>query len=263
MCQPLECFEDCGQAGRPEGLPLSNHVSPRSKRRNTICCVSHKAELPSFSLEATQSSHQSPSHPTKSTMVGMIQRSGAMSIKSHIARIIQSCESGSTETGNSVPPEAECSILADWAHDAFYQVVISKHGGIHALLKAMDTFSDSPNLQAHCCVALGSLCFNNDNNRRLILSSGGIPTISSAIRKNLQSTQIQIAALKALKDILNLSNSQQGLDEFLVPTLRSASDGLRELLLHMKAASPAPNVNNDADLILSLLQRANSEQAKL
>jgi hypothetical protein len=143
----------------------------------------------------------------KNTMYLMITRSGGSTVKQIVERIIEQCDAAENETSCS-PPEAECCVLAQWAVDAYYRVVIAGKGGIPAIVRAMTVFASSRGLQEAGCLALGNLCMQRGGNLVALEKAGGISCIVSAMRNHSTSVAVQSAACDALRNMSHLILAQ-------------------------------------------------------
>jgi Armadillo/beta-catenin-like repeat len=74
-----------------------------------------------------------------------------------------SIDNEATNAASVVPtkvsaPEEECYLLAQWAVDSYYQVVIGANGGLDALVRALECFPHHALVQEYACTALAHLC---------------------------------------------------------------------------------------------------------
>ncbi|KAG7372247.1 hypothetical protein IV203_018390 [Nitzschia inconspicua] len=97
-------------------------------------------------------------------------------------------------------PHLQCFMLAQWSRvDSYYKVVITKYHGIQVLIRAMNTFARSEDVQASCCVALANL-----NNKLQIFHEGGAQAILNAMKEHPNSISVQSAGLDALSGLIQL-----------------------------------------------------------
>jgi hypothetical protein len=89
-------------------------------------------------------------------------------------------------------------MLAQWATDAYYKVVISKYHGISLLCQAMKVFPGDANLQVSCCTGLAQLASSHQD---AIQTAGGVSLIINAMRNHPQSIQVQSAACESLRNM--------------------------------------------------------------
>jgi hypothetical protein len=142
----------------------------------------------------------------------LIQRSGAVAVKHHIAIILERCEQREIMSSHSAdcrPPQQECDVLAGLSIDAYYQVVIAKHEGISTIVRAMKAFQDCPYFQVTCCDVISSLCTNSVLSKRLVRESGGYQTVLSAVLGHPTSKEVQAAASTAFLAMENTPDSPQ------------------------------------------------------
>jgi hypothetical protein len=93
-----------------------------------------------------------------------------------------SSTSSSTSIGASrimVPPEKECSLISQWAMDAYYRVVITKCNGIATICHAMEVFPDHERIQASCCTALLLLLAPSSHSLPPTSSTSSLQTMNS------------------------------------------------------------------------------------
>jgi hypothetical protein len=118
------------------------------------------------------------------------------------APLRRSYDSDSEEDDPSIPtlPLLQCSMLAQWARvDSYYKVVITKYQGIPVIIRAMDAFASSEEVQASSCIALANL-----TNKVQIFQQGGPQAILNAMKGHPHSISVQSAALEALVGVMPL-----------------------------------------------------------
>lgn len=162
----------------------------------------------------------------------LMNRSGSRTIKQIIATINESCDQ------MQQPPLQEINILAHFAPDSFYRIVISGKQGLEAILRAMQTFPNCRDLQECGCLALGNLCIQN-NNLVIADQAGAVPTIIAAMRLHPTSVAVQSAACEALRNmsplLLVYAKTQTSLPGELMTALSNTST-LNLLPLHRQIA---------------------------
>lgn len=148
------------------------------------------------------------------------------------------------------PPTAEITILAHFAPDAFYRVVISGKQGLQAITRAMFLFPNCRDLQECACLALGNLCTQN-NNLVVAEQAGAVPAIIAAMRAHLSSVAVQSAACDALRNLsaLVLANVTKN------PASPVASE-LMTVLRHASSMCLLPSHRQIADTLLNRLRQA-------
>lgn len=107
-----------------------------------------------------------------------------------------------SDDSESIPtlPLLQCSMLAQWARvDSYYKVVITKYQGIPVIIRAMDAFASSEEVQASSCIALANL-----TNKVQIFQQGGPQAILNAMKGHPHSISVQSAALEALVGVMPL-----------------------------------------------------------
>lgn len=174
-------------------------------------------------------------YDNQNTTFLMIHRSGARMVKQMIATIHERCHqyytsssSSSSPTGTfattgankqngtianptstttdqhrPTAPEQECFILAQWAVDSYYRVVISANGGVAALVRAMEIFPYHRELQECCCLALGNLCMSGSS-LPAVEQASGIYYVVAAMKNHPHSAAVQSAACDAIRNMLGL-----------------------------------------------------------
>lgn len=193
----------------------------------------------------------------KNTIYMMVNRSGGATVRQIIAEIESRCTqqvNGSPDGMSQVqvvqPPESEICILAQWASDNYYSIVIAARQGIPAIIRAMQTFPADRGLQECCCLALGNLCNASPGNLLSVESAGGVHQIIAAMRNHPSSVAVQSAACDALRNMsgLIMANAQSGIlsdqpeliqvlshckDMYLRPVHKSIAETLLQSLLNV------------------------------
>ena len=136
-----------------------------------------------------------------SAVIQVAQRSNGASVKAVIAELQKHCEAATEGSSNYVSAEGpahvpleECGMLALWAVDAYYKVLISKYGGIEATVTAMKTFPEDAELQAYCCTTLKHM-----SNKVSVQQAGGVHALGMAMKCHPKSIHVQSEACEALK----------------------------------------------------------------
>ena len=158
---------------------------------------------------------------TTNAVMQMAQRSNGSSVKTVIADLNRLCAEAqqNVDVTTRIPPLNECTMLSLWAVDAYYKVLISKYGGIEAVVTAMMTFPASADLQACCCKIL-----KNIGNKQSVRNAGGVAALATAMQHHSQSIQVQSEACEALKSQVPMLPSES----------RDVLQGLLPLLHHAK-----------------------------
>eukprot|EP00522_Entomoneis_paludosa_P015784 CAMPEP_0172454432 /NCGR_PEP_ID=MMETSP1065-20121228/11422_1 /TAXON_ID=265537 /ORGANISM="Amphiprora paludosa, Strain CCMP125" /LENGTH=288 /DNA_ID=CAMNT_0013206759 /DNA_START=417 /DNA_END=1283 /DNA_ORIENTATION=+ len=221
----------------------------------------------------------------KNTAYMLMSRSGGPTVKQMIATILSRCEQvkaataaanqqqqedGSASSKPAVtipsPPTAECSVLSQFAGDAYYNVVIAGRQGIPALIQAMETWPQERGLQECCCLALGNLCCSQGksgsggtgSNLVAIEQAGGIPAIIQAMRNHSTSVAVQSAACDALRNMSGLIvNIIQNVREEVPSKPTTSAEQLQELeeaLQHATQMYLMPLHHRIAETLLRLVQ---------
>lgn len=160
-------------------------------------------------------------------------------------------------------PEEECYLLAQWAVDCYYKVVIAGNGGIFALIQAMQAFPNAQGLQECCCTALGNLCANSESNQKAVCAAGGIRQIVAAMTMYPQSVAVQSAACEALRNSMIImagttmssywqQQQQQQPVEGEVQSSSVSNGELIDVLQHAKEMCLHPNHRRTAEKLLSV-----------
>jgi hypothetical protein len=194
--------------------------------------------------------HQPQRYCNRNTTYMMINRSGGADVKRMMATIRQSCSvqepsrsSVASVTADSiaaVPPEQECCILAQWAADSYYRVVIAKNGGIPTIVQTMKAFPLNHVLQECCCLLLTYLCLNNAGALMKLEGAEGVAQIILAMKNHPRSVAVQSAACDALHNMAGpvLANAIRD-STALLPDLVAALYHARQMNLHPKHKSTA------------------------
>jgi hypothetical protein len=193
--------------------------------------------------------HSTRYYDNKNTTFLMINRSGGATVKAMIPAILARCHEAAEQRSDVTAPEEECYLLAHWAVDAFYKVVIASNGGIAALLRAMHCFPNQAGLQECCCKALANLCAQSTTNQGTFEQCHGVRHVIAAMQCHASSVAVQSAACEALAslapDLLwrSVSDSldvtcdllqvlQHAKDMYLHPTHRSTAERLLQLTVN-------------------------------
>lgn len=143
------------------------------------------------------------SYHNKNMNYMLISRSGGSTVK-EIIRTINERSERQMMGGTPVdPPTDEINILAHFAPDAYYRVVISGKQGLQAITRAMCAFPSCRQLQECACLALGNLCTQN-NNLVLADQAGAVQAVIAAMRAHPSSVAVQSAACEALRNMSSL-----------------------------------------------------------
>jgi hypothetical protein len=192
------------------------------------------------------------SYNSKNVSYMLMSRSGGSTVKEMIRTINERCEQA--EAGAAVlPPKDEISILAHFAPDAFYRVVISGKQGLSAITRAMRAFSACRDLQECACLALGNLC-TLGNNLVVAEQAGAVPAIITAMRQHSSSVAVQSAACDALRNM-------SGLILAYASTSQTApiANELKEVLSHTSSMYLLPAHRQIADALSNLLRQASCQ----
>jgi hypothetical protein len=173
----------------------------------------------------------STQYNNQNTVFMMVSRSGGSTVKVLLAALRTSCDANDRGEDPVVPPEKECCILAQWAEDTYYSIVIAGNNGIPLIVRTMASFSSHRGLQECCCLALGNLCSAGGGNLKAVEEAGAIPKIILAMKTHSQSIAVQSAACDALRNMFGLvmMQTQQNpgdstLADDLISTLSHAKD---------------------------------------
>jgi hypothetical protein len=140
----------------------------------------------------------------------LMSRSGGATVKRIVRTIQERCHaqelsirSSDEDVRSAVsPPTDEMFILARWAVDSYYKVVIARQSGVTAILEAMRVFPWCQGLQECCCLAMANLCFDSDRNLAVMDNAGGFRQIVDTMKNHRTSIAVQSAACDALRNIL-------------------------------------------------------------
>ena len=178
-------------------LPLSPSVADIHARRS----ISDSVLRPGQSRNTHQYNNQN-------TQFMMMARSGGSTVKLMLKVIRAACDaqeaSSPTATTAVVAPERECCILAQWAADSYYRIVIAGNNGIPLIVRAMALFASHRGLQECCCLALGNLCSESGGNLSAVQEAGGLAHIVRAMKQHSRSVAVQSAACDALRNMCGL-----------------------------------------------------------
>ena len=201
-----------------------------------------------------------------SGVMQMAQRSNGATVKAVIASLKRRCEAAAEEPASSgadtttddrkVPIE-ECSMLKLWSVDAYYKVLISKYGGLVAIVTAMKAFPNEEELQVSCCCSLKHM-----SNKLAVHQAGGTTALVDAMSNHPQSIQVQSEACEGLKnqapllakepvDALRkiLPLLQHAEQMYLTETGRTSAVFLRNLLsTTLTTAAAQPQQQNDEEV---------------
>lgn len=138
--------------------------------------------------------------------------------------------------------EAHCGTLAQLVSDAYYQVVVSKYGGVQILCHVMQSFPLNTNILESCCSCLERI----PHHQHLQLHGGAI--LKECLELHPQSIHVQSAACQALAALLEHRSDTlvlpEGLDDlldlamhmYLTPRGRQAAQRVRQLLSERERA---------------------------
>mmetsp|Transcript_5620 Transcript_5620/g.11601 ORF Transcript_5620/g.11601 Transcript_5620/m.11601 type:complete len:261 (-) Transcript_5620:44-826(-) len=191
----------------------------------------------------------------KNTTFMLMSRSGGPTVKKMIAVIQERCEQvrSSSPHQQAPPPLDECSVLAQFASDAYYGVITGRQG-IPTLVRAMQTWPQERGLQECCCIALGNLCCVNGNNNLIAIEqAGGVRAIINAMRLHGSSVAVQSAACDALRNmgglILTIAQKPEHFD---------VKQDLEAALHHATQMYLLPLHKSIATTLLALVQQAST-----
>eukprot|EP00977_Amphora_coffeiformis_P003865 scaffold768_cov166-Amphora_coffeaeformis.AAC.23 len=178
----------------------------------------------------------------------LISRSGGRTVKEIIRTINE--RSDQHLGGTSVePPTDEINILAHFAPDAYYRVVISGKQGLQAITRAMCAFPNCRELQECGCLTLGNLCTQN-NNLVVADQAGAVQAVIAAMRSHPCSVAVQSAACEALRNMSSL---------ILAYSHAATSPIASELMTALSKTSSVclfPVHREIADALMQLIQQA-------
>ena len=136
------------------------------------------------------------------------QRSSARAVKNLLAKVGTICREHqqSLDRDSAVPPPMEAySILANWAKDSYYVVVMIKNESIPITVSAMHAFSSHPEFLVVCCEMLKSFCEQGECYQKTVKTSGGgVGVMLDNIRNHPGSSTVQYAAREALQSLTSL-----------------------------------------------------------
>jgi hypothetical protein len=194
-----------GQSALHNILSVNHAAAPQHQQR----CVSESSLVRNGSslTHSTSSSsgsssmrHSTRYYDNKNTTFMMINRSGGATVKAMIPAILARCEQAE-RSSDVTAPEEECYLLAHWAVDAFYKVVIASNGGIAALIRAMQCFPNQAGLQECCCKAIANLCAQSTTNQGTLEQCHGVRQVIAAMQYHASSVAVQSAACEALASL--------------------------------------------------------------
>ena len=176
-------------------LPLSPTVADIHARRS----ISDSVLRPGQSRNTLQYNNQN-------TQFMMVARSGGSTVKLMLQEIRAACDAREQASSSSAvaPPDRECCILAQWAADSYYRIVIAGNNGIPLIVRAMALFASHRGLQECGCLALGNLCSDSGGNLSAVQEAGGLAHIVRAMKQHSQSVAVQSAACDALRNMCAL-----------------------------------------------------------
>ena len=206
-----------------------------------------------------------PNHTTayKSPMqLQIVQRSSSKEVKKILDQVKQACCNNSSV----VVPTRECDMLAHWATDTYYRVVIHKNHGIETICKAMKVFQFHEFLQVSCCTALEQLVLLDDHkNNNPHYSTSIVALVVAAMRNHPHSIAAQSAACQALR---NMKHSMF-LFEPKVTTITTTALPFRksDSTDGLATTASAPHTNVEEEILLPdlirLLELAKNNQMTL
>jgi NAD(P)-dependent dehydrogenase (short-subunit alcohol dehydrogenase family) len=159
-----------------------------------------------------------------SAVIKVAQRSNGATVKLAIAAIKKDCEAAQQqhqdEQEAAHAPLEECGMLSLWSVDSYYNVLISKYGGIDAIVTAMRVFPTHAELQAYGCQTL-----KNMSNILAVQQAGGVTALANAMGLHPQSIHVQSEACEALQNHSSVL-VQEPIDVLrsLLPLLEHAKD---------------------------------------
>jgi|UPI000581A75C hypothetical protein len=224
-------------------IPSPLHTSLSDNLQPTPADINSRRSI----SDSVLSRGQVLNYNNKNTVYMMMNRSGGSTVKSIIETIQAKCDEHDQGSSNSSPPEEECCVLAQWAVDAYYRVVIAGKQGIPALVRAMNVFAGYRGLQGCCCLALGNLCMQSGGNLIAVEAAGGVAAIVAAMRNHSSSVAVQSAACDALRNMSNLL-----LAHAATPSSSIGSE-LIQVLSHAKEMYLLPSHHSIAENLLSAI----------
>jgi hypothetical protein len=198
----------------------------------------------------------------------MIHRSGGSTVKRIIPVIQQRCAEATAaavaahcstdnsmdcsmdnEASNTTPttgilpvpnaPEEECYLLAQWAVDSYYKVVIGANGGLEALVRALECFPMNALVQEYACIAMAHLCRStgSENHHAAVVAVRVVPLLlQSTLCRHAGNVAVVAAACEALSVLSPVWLAWQQQQQQQQPTTTTIPDG-----------SPTMNHNNNDD----------------
>lgn len=233
---PTSLHESSGQGNF---LPLSPSVADLSIRRSI-----------SDSVLAPGRGYTGSMYNDRNTTYMMISRSGGSTVKQMLKVMCNASEAQERGDETAPPPEQECCIVAQWAADTYYRIVIAANNGIPILVRTMQSFPAHCGVQECCCIALGNLCSNGGGNLRLVEECGGVFQVIQAMKNHQHSVAVQSAACDALRNMCGL---------VVMYTYLPSSSLVEELitaLAHAKQMHLLPNHRQLADELLTVITRS-------
>ena len=144
---------------------------------------------------------QIPSYDGKNTTYLLVTRSGGSTVRQLLETIHSRCIEREQGLPSSQPPVTECCILAQWAADPYYGVVISGRDGVSTILQAMRSFDSEKGMQEACTLLLANLCVASPCLAETIEREGCVARIVAAMKVYPDSTAVQAAACDALRNL--------------------------------------------------------------
>jgi hypothetical protein len=135
------------------------------------------------------------------------QRSSARAVKDLLAKVDTICREQHQqrpEKDSTVlppPPMEELSILANWAKDSYYVVVMIKNECIPITVSAMHAFSPHPEFLVVCCQMLKSFCEQGECYQNAVKTSGSVDVMLGTLRNHPGSSIVQYAVCEALESL--------------------------------------------------------------
>ncbi|KAI2501430.1 hypothetical protein MHU86_13020 [Fragilaria crotonensis] len=130
-------------------------------------------------------------------------RSNAKGAKELVSNLNKKCDDASRAATVSEAdiPYYECAMLAEFADDAFYRVVIRSADGVATIVKAMKAFPEHACLQEVCCNSLGRLFVRNGSDLQDDRNMETMLQILATMRMHSGSVAVQSAACVALQAV--------------------------------------------------------------
>jgi Armadillo/beta-catenin-like repeat len=101
----------------------------------------------------------------------------------------------------AIAPEEECYLLAQWAVDSYYKVVIGANGGLDALVSALECFSQNALVQEYACTALAHLCRTSVALQQQAVAARVVPLL---LQSTLRIHAGQVAVVAAACEVLGV-----------------------------------------------------------